>query len=154
MRKNDLEISCIHGKHRKLFLIFNLTLLLVISCFIQAFAQQTVTGKVLDKNGQPLPGVTVIVKGTTMGSVTNNEGTYSIADVPAGAVLNFTFVGMQTQDIIPGTQTSINVTMVEEAIGLNEVVVTALGIKKESKSLGYATSQVTSDQLTINRTRT
>lgn len=159
MKKNETGISPLLGKNRNFFRIIKLSLIMLMACFMQVYAtdfsadqQQTVSGKVTDVNGQPLPGVSVIVKGTTQGTVTNAEGNYTLSNVPENATLNFTFVGMLSQSVEVGNQTSINITLSEEAIGLDEVVVTALGIQKESKSLGYATSKVSSDQLTVNRT--
>jgi TonB-linked SusC/RagA family outer membrane protein len=152
MRKKVSAIFPFPGKNRKLFLVVNLTLFMLFACFTQVIAQRTVSGKVTDKNGQPLPGVAIVVKGTTLGNVTNADGTYSISGIPAGSTLKFSFVGLQPQEVEVGTKSTINVSLVEEAVGLGEVVVTALGIKKESKSLGYATSNVNSDQLSVNRT--
>lgn len=128
---------------------------MLLTCFLQVYSQAqqlTVSGKITDTGGQPLPGVSVVVKGTVQGTVSNADGNYSLPNVPGNATLRFTFVGMLSQDVAVNNQTTINVSMKEEAVGLGEVVVTALGIRKESKSLGYATSQVNSDQLTVNRT--
>jgi len=159
MNKNEFGVSLFSGTNRNFFRIIKFTLVILISCFIQVYAtnslqaqQQTVSGKVIDVKGQPLPGVTVVVKGTTQGTITNTEGNYTLDNIPANATLNFTFVGMLAQEVVVGNQTVINITMEEEAIGLEEVVITALGIEKSSKSLGYATSKVTSEQLTVNRT--
>lgn len=159
MKKRESGIFPFLGKKRNLLVIANLALIILLTCSFQVFASQkadpqqnTVTGKVVDKNSQPLPGVSVIIKGTTRGTITNAEGIYSVPDVPVNATLQFSFVGMVDQEVVVGNQTTINIILQEEAIGLGEVVVTALGIKKESKSLGYATSTVTSEQLTVNRT--
>ena len=89
--------------------------------------QRIVSGKVSDSGGQPLPGVTVVVKGSTQGTVTNADGEYSLSNIPAGATLQFSFVGMKMQEIVVGNQTSINITMVEEAIGIEEVVAIGYG---------------------------
>lgn len=156
MKKNEFKISCYSGNSLNffgrlvLFLIITLTSFLQVSAIV--YQQQTVSGKVTDANGQPLSGVSIVIRGTTQGTVTNADGNYSISDVSGNAILHFSFVGMQPQDVSVGNQVVINVSMKEEAIGLGEVVVTALGIRKESKSLGYGTSQVSSEQLTINRT--
>jgi hypothetical protein len=152
MRKKTTVDFPSRGKHRNLFLAFYLTLIMLFACISQVFAQKTVSGKVTDKNGLPLPGVAVIVKGTTLGNVTNADGTYTITGIPAGSTLKFSFVGLQPQEFEVGSKSTINVSLAEEAVGLEEVVVTALGIKKESKSLGYATSNISSDQLSVNRT--
>ncbi|WP_158858057.1 SusC/RagA family TonB-linked outer membrane protein [Lunatibacter salilacus] len=110
-----------------------------------------VTGKVVDANSIPLPGVSVLVEGTTQGTVTDLDGNYAIT-APDGGALVFSFIGFRNQRVVIGTQSVINVTMVEDISGLDEVVVTALGIKREAKSLGYATSSVSQDEMTINRT--
>lgn len=110
--------------------------------------QRSVSGTVKDESGQALPGVTVIVKGTTQGTITNAAGEYAIPNIPENATLQFSFVGMRTQEIPVGNQTTINVSMVEEALGLDEVVVTALGIRHEERSLGYAVQTVDSKALT------
>lgn len=102
--------------------------------------QQTVTGRVTDPGGQPLPGVTVLVKGTTQGTVTNADGEYTIVNVPADATLVFQFVGMKTQEFIVGNQTRINLSMEEETIGLEEVVAIGYGTVKKSDLTGSVAS--------------
>ena len=109
--------------------------------------QKSVTGKVTDSKGEPLVGVTVVVKGTTHGTITNFDGSYTISDLSADAVLVFSFIGMETAEEQVGNQTNINVTLVSEAIGLEEVVVTALGIKREQKALGYSVQAVSGEEL-------
>ncbi len=91
----------------------------------QLYQTSTVTGKVTDSSGQPLPGVSIVVKGTTQGTVTDSDGEYTITNLPDNTTLVFSFVGMQTQEVIVGNQTKINVTMEEEVIGIEDVVVTA-----------------------------
>lgn len=111
----------------------------------------TITGTVSDQNGNPLPGVTIVVEGYSSGTVTDLEGKYSLT-VPEGSTLVFSFVGYRSETRTIGSQSVINVTLQEDMRGLEEVVVTALGIKREAKSLGYATSAVESEEMTINRT--
>ena len=84
--------------------------------------QKTVSGTVTDEAGQPLPGVTVIIKSTTQGTVANENGKYSLNNVLDGATLVFSFVGMQTQEIEVGNQNTVDVTMFADAIGIEEVV--------------------------------
>ena len=98
--------------------------------------QKTVTGTVTDSNGQPLPGVTVMVKGTTQGTVTNAAGNYSISNIPEDATLVFSFVGMRTQEIAVGSQTGINVRLEEETIGLEEVIAVGYGTQKVTTVTG------------------
>jgi TonB-linked SusC/RagA family outer membrane protein len=114
--------------------------------------QLTVRGKILDESGFPFPGVNVVIKGTTNGTVTNSDGVYML-NVPADATtLIFSFVGYATQEIAINGQSTIDVSMKTDLKALDEVVVTALGIEKSAKSIGYATSKVSADQLSINRT--
>jgi hypothetical protein len=93
-----------------------------------------VSGTVTDNTGMPVPGVTVLIEGTTTGVATGNDGTYSLT-VPADGVLLFSAIGMETQRIAVNNRTVINVTMAESAIAVEEVVVTALGIEKRGKLL-------------------
>ncbi len=111
------------------------------------WAQKTVTGVVKDDAGGPLPGANVTVVGTTQGTITDADGHYSIQVPGNDAVLRFSFVGMEPQEILVGDKTVIDVTLKSSAIGLSDVVVTALGISRETKSLGYAVDKVTSDEL-------
>ncbi|HAZ02852.1 MAG TPA: SusC/RagA family TonB-linked outer membrane protein [Prolixibacteraceae bacterium] len=106
-----------------------------------------VTGKVTDSSGQPLPGVTVIVKGTTTGSITDFDGKYFLNDVPGNAILVFSFVGMKTQEVSVAGKDHIVIQLEEDAIGVEEVVVTALGIMREKKALGYAVQEVNGSSL-------
>ncbi len=112
-----------------------------------ALQQLSVSGKVTDSGGLALPGVTVVVKGSVQGTVTNANGEYSMINIPDDATLVFSFVGMRTQEIIVGDQTVINVTLTEEAIGLGEVVITALGITRQKRELNYAIQEVEGEQL-------
>jgi TonB-linked SusC/RagA family outer membrane protein len=111
-----------------------------------------ITGKVTTADdGTPIPGVSVLVKGTTTGTTTDMDGNYSI-NVPDNAVpLVFSFVGLKTQEVAIAGRTNIDVVMEQDIVGLEEVVVTALGISREKKSLGYAVQDVKSEEL--NRTR-
>ena len=98
--------------------------------------QKAVSGKVTDSSGTPLPGVTVVVKGTTQGTVTNADGGYTLSNIPADATLQFSFVGMKMQEVVVGNQTSINVAMEEETIGIEEVVAVGYGTMKKSDLTG------------------
>ncbi|WP_454803563.1 SusC/RagA family TonB-linked outer membrane protein [Mucilaginibacter phyllosphaerae] len=105
-----------------------------------------ITGKVVDETGAGLPGVSIKIKGTTNGAVTDPNGSFSI-NAPDNAVLVFSFIGYQTQEVAVAGKTSISVKLVPSAKGLNEVVVTALGISKEAKKLGYSVTTVNGDAL-------
>nr|WP_319572434.1 TonB-dependent receptor [uncultured Draconibacterium sp.] len=101
-----------------------------------AYQQSTLSGKVLDELGEPLPGVTVVVKGTTNGTVTDVNGMFKLQDLSPEDVLQFSFVGMQIQEILVGNQSSINVTMKVDAIGLEEVVAVGYGVQKKVNLTG------------------
>lgn len=102
--------------------------------------QRTISGRVVDENNAPLPGVTVVVKGTTIGMVTNIDGDYSL-QVPAEAqTLVFSFVGMKTQEVVIGNQSTINVSMQAETIGLDEVVAVGYASQKKANIVGSVTS--------------
>jgi TonB-dependent SusC/RagA subfamily outer membrane receptor len=123
-----------------------LALLLVLIAQL-GFAQgRTVTGTVTDNNGLPLPGVSILVKGTSEGTQTNFDGQFSIMATPA-QVLVFSYVGMKQQEVVASAAT-LTVKMADDAVELEGVVVTALGIKRRDRSLGYATAVVSSDDIT------
>ncbi len=98
--------------------------------------QSTISGKVTDSNGQPLPGVTVVVKGTTIGMVTDADGSYALANVPEGTVLVFSFVGMISQEISSAGKTVINVTLLTDSIGIEEIVTIGYGVQKKTTVTG------------------
>lgn len=117
-----------------------------------ALQQRVVTGKITDTKGAVLPGVNVSLKGTLIGTIADMEGKYSIP-VPAGsATLVFSFIGFTSQEVQVTGNNTIDVVLVEELTVLNEVVVTALGIKKEAKRIGYSTATVNNENITTNRT--
>lgn len=109
-----------------------------------------VAGKVTDASGLPLPGATVRVKGTNKGVVADNNGNYSI-EVPENGTLIFSYAGYTSKEVAVGGKVSINISLAEDAKELGEVVVTALGIKKERRALGYAVSEVKGEDLTKAR---
>ncbi len=105
-------------------------------------------GRVTDKEGQPLPGVSVKLKAANKVAITNANGDYTLSVPDQSAVLVFTLMGFQTTEVMVGNKTQIDVVLQEELQALNEVVVTALGIKREEKALGYAITKIDSTQLT------
>ena len=112
--------------------------------------QQQITGRVIDATGEALIGVSVLQVGTTNGSITDWDGNFTV-NVPVGSVLQFSYIGYKTVEMtVEAGQTTINLTMEEDSEMLDEVVVTALGIKREKKMLGYAVQELKSDEL--NRT--
>ena len=127
-----------------LLLIFGMTLLTAVSN--AADQQRTIRGKVIGETGDPIPGVTVVVKGTTVGTVTDMEGNFTL-NVPANAtILSVSFVGMTTQELPIGTQNEFNVTLKEETRGLEEVVVVGYGTQKKESVVG-AITQVNNESL-------
>ena len=112
--------------------------------------EKTITGLVTDDQGLPLPGVNIVVEGTSNGTQTDFDGNYAI-NASAGQSLLFSYIGQKDVRRTVGAGTTINVQMEEDAQALEEVVVTAQGIKREKKALGYAVTSVGSEQLE-NRT--
>lgn len=107
---------------------------------------KAVSGKVTDSTGAPLPGVTVVVKGTTQGMITDMDGIYNITNVPVNATLAFSFVGMKSQEIAVSSKSNINVVMIEESIGLDEVVAVGYGTQSK-KSVTGSIQSVGTDEL-------
>ena len=115
------------------------------------FAQEkTITGTVVDAvSQQPLPGATVLIKGTTTGVSTDFDGNFMLTLNSGGEILVVSFLGYKTQEIMISGKTNFVISLLEDANALNEVVVTALGIKKEEKALGYSVQKVEGAALTI-----
>ncbi|KAA5548576.1 SusC/RagA family TonB-linked outer membrane protein [Adhaeribacter rhizoryzae] len=135
----------------KKILLLSLFLLTMLSWEAAAQAR-TITGRVTDAtNNEGLPGVTVLVKGTQAGTATDVSGNYSINVPEGGTTLVFSFVGYTTTERIIGNATTININLGTDARQLNEVVVTALGIAREEKTLGYAASTIKSEDVTQAR---
>ncbi len=110
-------------------------------------SQQTnaLSGKVTNEQGESIPGVTVLLKGTTKGTVTNMDGTYSISDFPPDGVIVFSFVGMKTVEVQIAGQNIINTVLIEDAIGLEEVIAIGYGTMKKSDITGSVSSVSTED---------
>ncbi len=108
--------------------------------------RRTASGKVFDSTGGSLPGVSVVVKGTTTGTITDADGNFSLINVPENAVLQFSFVGMKAQEIAVSGKTTFEVTLVEESIGLDEVIAVGYGVQKKSVVTG-AISSINADDL-------
>ena len=126
----------------RIILVMTLFLVFTISVFAQT---KPIKGKVTDSKGESLPGVTVVVKGTTIGITSDFDGNYSI-EVPGGAqILSFSFVGMKSQEIPLEGKTQINVVLEEENVGLDEVVVVGYGTQKKSNITGAISSVKSED---------
>ena len=135
-------------KLKKLFSIAGMLVLILLLTFSQAFPQQgkTIKGVVSDNTGSPLPGVTIVVKGTTVGTITNAEGSYILTVPASGKMLVFSFVGMKSIEIPIGSQTQINTKLEDMSIGLEDVVVVGYGTQKKA-TLSGAVAQVAGDQV-------
>ncbi|MFR9166120.1 MAG: SusC/RagA family TonB-linked outer membrane protein [Dysgonomonas sp.] len=132
---------------RWLFLLFLFTILPITA----ALAQQTIKGVVVDETKEPLIGVSVSVKGTTTGVMTDLDGKYSIT-VPTGSALTFDYLGMETQEIkTTPTTTTLDVTMHPVAQQIEEVVVTAMGVVQEKKRMNFAVQSLNSDDLLASK---
>lgn len=112
-------------------------------------AQQPVKGKVVDSNQSALAGVSILVKGTTKGTVTDASGNYTIS-VGKSAVLIFQSLGFAAKEIEVGGRSTIDVVLESTSQNLDEVVVTALGIKREQKALGYSVGTISSKEITAS----
>lgn len=128
---------------------FTMMLALLIFAGMQVvLAQTTVSGLITSsEDGKPIPGATVLVKGTTVGMTTDLNGKYAIPIPVSGRVLVVSFVGMKTKEIAIGSQTVINVVLDPDVLDIEGVVVTALGISREKKSLGYAVQEATGEEM-------
>ena len=108
----------------------------------QSGKERTITGQVLDSKGAPLIGVSILVKGTTDGAITDLDGNYKIITKSNNPVIVYSYIGYKTQEVPLKGQTSINITLMDDTQVIDEVVVTALGIKRSEKALSYNVTQV------------
>lgn len=122
---------------------------LILSLFALTVSAQeiTVKGNVKDGVGEPIIGGSISVKGTSVGTISDLEGNFVLPNVPSKGVLVFSYIGMTTKEVNVAGKTIINVVLLEDAQSLDEVVVTALGLKREQKALGYAVTEVKGDEL-------
>jgi TonB-linked SusC/RagA family outer membrane protein len=136
----------------KHYLLYGILILVCCQSNIAIGQALTVKGVVRDETNSPLPGVNVVVKGTTGGTITDSDGRYSLNGPNGSSVLVFTFIGYADQEVTVADRTDIDVSLASDITSLDEVVVTALGIERTSKSLGYSTSKVNGDAISVNRT--
>jgi TonB-linked SusC/RagA family outer membrane protein len=134
---------------KKFVLAFSV--LLFLSC-CPGFSQIEITGTVTDSKGGNLPGVNVLVKNSTTGSITDQDGRYSIIAPSAQSSLVFSFIGFTSQEVPVSGRSVIDITLVDDLQQLEEVVVTAIGIKQQKKRLGFTTQEVKTEQLSTSRT--
>lgn len=123
-----------------------LTLLLFFAVHLSFAQSKIITGNVTDQDGLPLPGVSITVKGTDNGAQTDFDGNYTIT-ANVGETLVFSFVGQKTEERVVGDLSVINVQLFEDSVGLDEVLITAQGIRREKKALGYSVSTVKSEEI-------
>jgi len=126
-------------------------LLFFVLTSVTALAQKTVSGTVSDPEGKGMPGVNVIVKGTSSGTTTDTNGLYNISMSEGSNTLVFSFIGYSTQEAEVGTRTTVDIAMTEDVSQLNEVVVTALGIERNTKALQSSVTQISGDNFTQAR---
>lgn len=141
MKKNELPSESNSHYLSKMFRIMRIFVFLLLAGFLQSlasygYAQKTVSGTVTDEEGLPLPGVTIVVKGTTQGTTSSADGKYYLDNVPDDATLVFSFIGMITQEIVVGSQTTIDIVMEVDRYGIDEVVVVGYGTKKKVNLTG------------------
>ncbi len=126
--------------------VFLLSVLLFINIFSAYSQEHTVSGKVADEDNQPMPGVNIIIQGTTRGITSSIDGTYSLSEVPKNAVLIFSFIGYESKEVAVNNQTTINVNLQPDVSELDEVVVIGYGTQKKSDLTGSVVS-VSADDL-------
>ncbi len=119
---------------------------LIRTDYARADQRMTISGHITDASSSSLPGVSVVIKGTAQGTITNAEGYYTLTNIPSNATLVFSFVGMKTQEVLVAGKTSINITMQEDAIGIEEVVAVGYGTKSKATVTG-SISNVDEEQL-------
>ena len=127
-----------------------MVLALLLFVGLQGVLAQTriITGKIISSDDNaPIPGVTVLVKGTTLGTTTDLDGKYSLTVPTKYNVLVYSFVGMKTQEVTLGESNTVNVTLSPDILNMDEVVVTAIGIPRETKALSYSVQEVAGDDI-------
>ncbi|MEO5593810.1 MAG: carboxypeptidase-like regulatory domain-containing protein, partial [Chitinophagaceae bacterium] len=130
---------------RKLLLLMGVLLLAGVQLLAQ---QRTIIGKITDADGNTVPNASVLVKGTTNGTTTKPDGTYSLSVSPQAKAIVISSVGMETVEVNIGNKGVIDISLKQADKDLQEVVVTALGIKKDKKTLGYGVSTIKAEELT------
>ncbi len=163
--KNISEILCspLRNDHRKKVKILINTILIVLISVSQAYSnidyppfeklnflnnigESRISGRVTDQAGEPIPGVSVIIKETTRGVATDADGVFNMSEVPEGAILVFSFVGMETQEVVVGNQSTINVVLKDDSYRMNELVVVGYSTVKKGDLTG-SISSINADDL-------
>ncbi|MBK8721270.1 MAG: carboxypeptidase-like regulatory domain-containing protein [Saprospiraceae bacterium] len=125
---------------------FSLLLTMFLLSITFMMAQKNISGKIVDEKGSPVIGANILIKGTSTGTISDFDGNYTI-NAPAGAALVVSYTGYSSKEVIVGNSNLLNVTLAEDAALLNEVVVTAFGISRAQKALGYSTEKVDASKL-------
>ena len=146
MKRNTTSLCGLYDGRLRLLCGTLLAVFLLISGAASA-QNRTVKGKISDGKGAGLPGVSIILQGTTNGTTSDASGEYSLSVPNETAILTFSYIGFVSQSKPVGNQSIIDITLIENTSLLNEVVVTALGIKKEARTIDYATQDIAGDQL-------
>ncbi|MEM0938814.1 MAG: SusC/RagA family TonB-linked outer membrane protein [Bacteroidota bacterium] len=121
-------------------LVFIMTSLLAIS---QAFAQKKISGQVVDsESGEGFPGANIVIKGSALGTITDFEGNFTLTVPDENTILVVSYIGFDSQEVIVGTKTELNVSLSPNTTQLSEVVITALGIERDERALGYSVQSV------------
>jgi TonB-linked SusC/RagA family outer membrane protein len=132
---------------KRLLLLLSMALLTIGS----ALAQRTITGSVKDEKGEAMIGASIVVKGTTTGTITDLDGKFSLNVAKEASTLVISFTGFETKEVAIGASNVVDITMAEGKL-LEEAVITAFGIKKDKSNLGYAVSTINNDELTTAHT--
>src|SRR5690349_10055888 len=130
---------------RKLYKIFGVSALVLLTCITVSAQQQQVTGTIRDRSGAPMPGVNVVIKGTTSGTSTDADGKFALLTAP-NDVLAISFIGYKSQEIAVGNQTTFDITIEEDLTTLSEIVVVGYGEQKKALNTG-ANLQVKGEDL-------
>lgn len=139
-------------KRKFLLTTLSMMFICVLGFFSEASAQHAVSGKVSGEDGSALPGANIMLKGSTTGTVTDVDGRFSInVPDPANSVLIISSIGLKTQEVRVNGRSVIDITLVEDVTALNEVVVTAFGLEREKKALGYSVQEVRGEEFTEAR---
>jgi hypothetical protein len=136
---------------KKRYQVFSLLVLFVFAGTLVFAQERTVSGTVKDGAGTVMPGVNVIVKGTSVGTTSDVGGNYTISMPDGSSVLVFSFIGYASQEVEVGTRSNIDVAMAEDVQQLSEVVVTALGVERSTKALNYSVTEVNGAKFTEAR---
>lgn len=129
-----------------------LLLFLTLLCAGVSFGQETsITGNVVDSNGDPIPGVSIVISGTSRGTVTDLDGNFMLNALPTASLI-FSYIGYENQTVLLNNRTQLSIILSSSDIGLDEVIVTALGIKRDAKTLGFATTTLDGGMISENRT--